>query len=137
MHPNPGPRISGQDGIGTLNVGGPHILERRWNGLLQELSSTGLKVIALQELRFHKGAESRGPKTEQVVRNYKLFTGRPLGSGSDECFLVHESWAIYARLISGPAHLGVVIKVRGTGEVEWVICNIHGKHARPEKQKAG
>ena len=116
-------------------MGGAHISERRWNGLLKELSSTGLKVIAPQEVRFRKGAEWRGPKTEQVLHNYKLFTGRPLGSGSDECFLVHESWADYARLISGPADPGVVIKLRVPGEVEWVMCNIHGKHARREKKR--
>ena len=101
VHPNPGSSIQGRYSIGTLNVGGPHISEKQWNGLLQELSSTGLEIIALQEVRFRKGAEWWGPKTEHVLRNYKLFTGRALGTGSDECFLVHETWAGYARLVLG------------------------------------
>ena len=96
VHPNPGPNISEQYIIGTLNVGGPHISEKRWNGLLQELSSTGLKIIALQEVRLRKGAGWRGPKMEQVLRNYELIAGRALSTGSDECFLVHETWADYA-----------------------------------------
>ena len=78
VHPNPGPRALGRFGIWTLNVGGPHISEKRWNGLLHELADTGLKVIALQEVSFRKGAAWRGPKTEQILPNYKLLTAKTL-----------------------------------------------------------
>ena len=69
-----------------MNVGGPHTSERRCDGLLQEFSSTGLRTIALQKVRFRKGVEWRGLKTEQVLRNCKPIAGRALGTESDNFF---------------------------------------------------
>ena len=104
--------------LGAIQLRDTECSEKRWNGLLQELSSTGLKIMAPQEVRFRKGAEWRGPKTEQVFRNYKLNASRVLGTGSDECFLVHETWADYARLVSGPGDPWVTIKLKIPGEVD-------------------
>ena len=71
------------------------------------------------------------PKTEQNLTNYKPFARRILGTGLDECFLVHESWANYVKLIfstQGPGSRHQGQGARRREDVKVLHCNIHGKH---------
>ena len=62
VHPNLGPNIRRQYSIGILNVGGRHISEKRWKGLLEEVSSSSPKIIAVQEVGFWRGLNGGDPR---------------------------------------------------------------------------
>ena len=129
VHPNPGPNHQVLKLL-SLNVGGPHLSKRRWGRLLQETSSLGADVIALQEVRF-RDTQWNMAATSQLLPNYcPVF---PTITNPDVMFLLHSRIASFlVDQFDLPSGFGIKLKMPGAST--HTLCNLHGPFTTESKR---
>ena len=127
IHPLLGPGRLHTFKVLSLNVGGPHLSQKRCNQLLQEATAAQPTLIAYQEVRFKLGYNHMC-QVAQMAPQYQpvAYTA----NNPDVLFLVHRSIAQYTRLLQ-PAHpCGVAVEVSLPNCPAFSAANIHGPFDR-------
>ena len=122
IHPPPGPSRHHTFRALSLNVGGPHLSQKRWNQLLQETTMAEPTLIAYQEVRFKSGYNHLCQVARMAPHHQPIAhtTDNP-----DVLFLVHRSISEYTRLLK-PAHqYSVAIEVSLPDCPTFTTANIH------------
>ena len=127
VHPNPGPPTFP---VTTLNVGGPHLSNNRWNRLVQEVILDEPKIVALQEVRFKKAST---PALSNCTCGARLCPHNVQTHNPDTIFLIHKLIAPYTKLLHSPNGTATAIEITLPAQPFFSVLKVHGPFSRQER----